>query len=122
MSGHPFFLLGLVLLLTHEMAAVRRREWKMFPFLSGLDEKTGYVVFTALHVPLYLLLFWGLFGASGEVNRGLVLVLDAFFVIHVFLHLLRFRHPDNQFKNGFSWGLIIGAGICGALDLGSKLP
>lgn len=121
MDGHIFFLLGLGLLLTHEMDAVRWQEWKMFPFLSGLDEKTGYVVFTALHVPLYVLLFWGLFGASDGVNRGLVLVLDVFFVVHVLLHLLRIGHPNNQFTSAFSWGLIGGTGFCGALDLGSKL-
>jgi len=120
-EGYFFFLLGLCLLLTHEMDAVRVGEWGMFPFLSDLSEERGYAVFTAVHVPLYLLLFWSLLGGSDGINGGLVLVLDAFFVVHVLLHLLFVGHPNNRFKGAFSWVWILGAGVCGALDLGGRL-
>jgi hypothetical protein len=43
--------------------------------------------------------------------------LSAFFIVHVVLHLLFLRHPLNQFSSPFSWLLIGGAGLCGALDL-----
>jgi hypothetical protein len=118
MIEHVFFYLAFCFILTHEMDAVRLKEWRMLPFLSRLNENTGYVVFTALHVPLYLLLLLGLFrDIDGGINRALVISLDSFFVIHIFLHLILMRHDFNQFKSLFSWVLILGAGIFGLLDL-----
>jgi hypothetical protein len=118
MIEHVFFYLALCFILTHEMDAVRLKEWRMLPFLSRLNENTGYVVFTALHVPLYLLLLLGLFRDMDDgINRALVVGLDSFLVIHIFLHILLMRHDFNQFKSLFSWVLILGAGIFGLLDL-----
>src|SRR5918997_1241338 len=68
--SHPFFALGFALLLVHEMDAVRLGEWKIFPWLSGMGEEAGYRAFTALHVPLYALLLFGLLGGDG-VGRAL---------------------------------------------------
>ena len=115
---YMFFYIGLSLLLIHEMDAIRQREWKLFIFLSSLREETAYAVFTALHIPAYVLLFWGLFGdGSSGINDGLVIALDCFFIIHVVLHLLFIRHKDYQFNSVFSWVLILGAGIAGVIDL-----
>jgi hypothetical protein len=113
-----FFYLGLCLLLTHEMDAIRLQEWKMFLFLSQMPEERGYLVFTAIHIPLYVLLFWGLLkNQTNGGKRNLIIGLDIFFIVHVFLHVLFINHINNQFKSLFSWGLIIGIGISGAIDL-----
>jgi len=37
----PFFLLGLSLLLVHELDAGRCHEWRMFPGLSALSDRWG---------------------------------------------------------------------------------
>lgn len=116
MTNHLFFLLGFCLLLTHEMDANRCKEWRIFPFTSRMVEETGYLDFTAVHVPLYALLIWGLFGA-GEVNGGLIACLDVFFIVHVLLHLLFIDHPNDLFRSAFSWTLILGAGVFGGVDL-----
>lgn len=116
MLGHPFFLLGFCFLLVHEMDAIRCKEWRVFPVTSKMGDEAGYVAFTAVHVPLYALLLWGLFGGDG-VNRGLIVGLDAFFIVHVILHLLFIRHPEYRFRSAFSWTLILGAGAFGTLDL-----
>ena len=116
MTGHLFFVLGLCFLLTHEMDAIRVREWRIFPVLNRMGDEAGYVAFTALHVPIYMLLLWGLYG-EGDVNRGLIISLDAFFVFHVLLHLIFYNHPENRFRSVFSYVLIFGAGVCGAIDL-----
>jgi hypothetical protein len=114
---HFFFFLGLTFILIHEMDAVRCREWRIFPLLDRInDDKVGYVVFTWAHVPLYLLLFWGLFGA-GELNRSVVRGLDIFFIVHAGLHVLFLRHPKNEFKSVTSWAVILGAGMAGLVDL-----
>ncbi len=110
------FLLRFCLLLTHEMDAIRCKEWRIFPGTSRLGDEAGYRVFTALHIPLYALLLWGLAG-DGTMTRGLVIGLDAFFVIHLFLHLFLRNLPSNGFNSVFSRALFLGAGSCGALDL-----
>lgn len=116
MSDHLLYLLGFSFLLAHEMDAVRLREWKMLPVLSGMEEESGYRAFVALHVPLYALLLWGLIGGGGTAS-ALIVILDAFFVVHLALHAILRNLPENRFDSVFSWGLILGCGICGAVDL-----
>jgi hypothetical protein len=111
-----FFFVGLSFILTHEMDAIKCQEWTILPLLSKLNEKTGYFVFTAIHVPLYFLLFWGLYGKN-RLNPGVITGLDLFFTVHVFLHILFLKHPRNQFKSAFSWIIILGAGIAGLMDI-----
>ena len=114
---HLFFYIGLAFILVHEMDAIRCEEWTIFPGLSQLKPAVGYVVFTGVHVPLYMLLFWGLFASGNGANEALVKGMDIFFIVHVFLHLLMYRHPKNQFKSILSWSIIIGAGVGGGIDL-----
>lgn len=116
MIEHGFFVMGLSLLLVHELDAVRLREWRMFVILKDFGDDQAPLAFTALHVPLYLLLFLGLFGAATP-NAVLITVLSAFFVVHSLLHVLFTRHPRNEFRSAFSWFLILGAGVCGGLEL-----
>ena len=116
MEGHLFFILGFCLLLAHEMDAIRSKEWKIFSILAKMRDEAGYVVFTALHVPMYALLLWGLYG-GGDVNHKLIIGLDIFFVVHVLLHVIFYNHPENRFRSVFSYALIFGAGMFGVVDL-----
>jgi hypothetical protein len=68
MGGELFFFLNLSLLVTHELDAIQRHEWRIFPLTVGMAEGAGYAVFTAAHIPLFLLLFWGL--SSSEAVRA----------------------------------------------------
>ena len=110
----PLFLLGLSLLLVHELDAVRCHEWRMFPGLSALSDRWGLRLFILLHVPL-------LYALMGAVAAGpgatLVTALDLFFILHLGLHLLFLRHPRNEFRDALSWTLIIGAAMSGGIDL-----
>jgi hypothetical protein len=67
-ADHPFFLLGFCFLLAHEMDAVRLREWKMLPVLSGMGEEAGYRAFVLLHVPLYALFSGGSSRAATQAS------------------------------------------------------
>jgi hypothetical protein len=114
--SHPFFFLGFAVLLVHEMDAVRLGEWRIFPLLRSLRNEAGYAAFTAPHVPIYALLLAGLFGGGGA-SSALIVGMDAFFVVHVALHVVFRNHPENRFGSAFSWSLIAGAGACGLIDL-----
>lgn len=109
-----FFLMGLSLIIIHEMDAIRCKEWRIFPLLSKLDDKTGQAVFILAHVPLYYFCFKEL---SQNSESSLIQFLDYFFIIHLGLHILFLKHPKNEFKDWLSWSLIIGAAVCGFLDL-----
>jgi hypothetical protein len=111
-----FFFVALAFMFAHEMDAIMCREWRIFPLTSRLDDKHGYLVFTAVHVPLYLLLFWALF-TSGGFNHAVMRGLALFFIVHLGLHLVFLKHPRNEFKSGLSWMLIVGAALAGALAL-----
>lgn len=49
----PFFMLGLALLLVHELDAVRCHEWRMFPGLFALSDRW------ALQLPCFATAFMG---------------------------------------------------------------
>jgi hypothetical protein len=113
-----FFLLTLSFLFIHEMDAIRCREWTIFPLLSRLKDETGYLVFTAAHLPLVLLIFIGL--TNGGIFLPVVrILLDSFCVLHIILHTAFRHHPQNHFESGFSLFIIAGTGLAGLLDLGA---
>jgi len=97
------------------MDAIRCKEWRLFPGLSKLEDKTGYIIFILVHVPIFLCLFWQLTNSSDfeAFRKGF----NIFLVIHFGIHILFLKHKNNLFTNWISWLIIAGAGICGALDL-----
>jgi hypothetical protein len=113
------FLLGVSFLLTHEMDAVRRREWRLLPGLSRIaDDTRAFQWFTVLHVPLYLVLLWAIMAGDETGPNGTAIVwLNGFFVVHAVAHVVLYRHPRNQFRGALSYVLIGGAGLCGAIGL-----
>jgi hypothetical protein len=114
--SHAFFFLGFALLLVHEMDAVSLGEWRIFPLLRSLQNEAGHEAFAALHVPIYALLLALLFG-DGGASSAVIVGMDAFFILHVALHVVFRNHPENRFGYAFSWSLIAGAGACGSVDL-----
>lgn len=118
--GEGLFILTLALFFTHELDAIARHEWRMFPLIRRLDDTSGYVVFLLSHVPIFALILWFGFdqGAVGAVAR---IILAAFAIIHVGLHMMFARHPANEFDNTLSQVLIWGTGIASALYLAGLL-
>ncbi len=109
-----FFYVGLSLLIIHEMDAIRCKEWRLFPGLSLLNDKLGFMVFTIAHIPLFV---WLLHGLSKAGNDAFITGLNYFFVIHFGLHLLFLMHKKNEFKDWFSWIFISGAAACGLVNI-----
>jgi hypothetical protein len=115
MAAHIFFYLGLSLLTMHEMDAIRCREWRIFPGLSNLSDKFGQVVFIFVHVPLFFFIYWQL--THSNDLESFIKVFDIFMIAHLILHIWFLKHKNNEFKDWISWSIIIGAGLCGSIDL-----
>lgn len=115
MTPHLFFYLGLALLTLHEMDAIRCREWRIFPGLSWLDDKWGFPIFLFAHIPIFYLVYVQLAGSDDA--SGFIKGFDIFMIVHLGLHILFLRHPRNEFRDWISWTIIIGAALCGLMDL-----
>ncbi len=100
--------------LTHELDAIQRHEWRIFPLTTYLSDRTGRRVFVWGHIPLFALLF---FYGAGDPDSAVAKGLSVFAIIHIMLHWLYRRHPKNEFDNPQSWAIIIGAGVFGAAHL-----
>lgn len=115
MIEYLFFYLGLSFITIHEMDAIRCREWRIFPGLSSLNEKLGYLIFVFVHIPLFFFIYWQL-TYSQDIEK-FITSFDVFMIVHVGLHILFLRHKNNEFKDWISWTIITGAGLCGLIDL-----
>jgi hypothetical protein len=97
MEPSIFFILCLSCFLNHEIDAVRRREWRILPFLSRIDDDgLGCVIFTALHLPLFAAVIWACFAAPEDTRLYARMGLDAFATIHLGLHILLRNNPRME--------------------------
>lgn len=111
------FCAGLAFLVAHELDAIHRHEWRMFPFIARLDDRTGYRVFVLLHIPLLVLIFWLMFHPPGTVRFWFQVVMDVFFVVHSGLHYLLRKHEHNEFSEGFSKQIVALTAAAGLIHL-----
>lgn len=106
-------------LLSHEIDAALRHEWRLLPLIRRLPDKTGERVFIWAHVPLF-------FGVAVIVSAGessiAAQALSGFAIAHVGLHWLFRNHPANEFGTYGSQALIWGAGAFGAAHLAASYP
>ncbi len=110
--------LTIAFLLTHELDAVLRREWRILPLTSFLSDATGRQVFIWAHVPLVLVVLWIAAAGPGSV---LAIGFCLFAILHIGLHWLFRNHPENRFANPASRLLIWLPGVTGAWHLGQVL-
>lgn len=117
MSFDWLFWLGLALLFTHELDAIRCHEWRLFAVFLRVHDRvsdaTAYRVFTVLHVPLFFLFLW----YTAQPSRVFQIVVDLFLVVHLGLHLSLRSHPAYEFRGAFSHGIIAAGGLVGALHV-----
>ena len=111
--NNEVLLVGIALILMHEMDAIRCKEWRIIPGLSYLNEKLGFKIFILVHLPIF---YWAL-SKFLKGSESFIIGFDIFLIIHLMLHIIFIFHKKNEFKDLISWSIIIGAGPCGAIDL-----
>ena len=112
-----FFVLAVALMLAHELDAMQRHEWRIFPGLSLLSDRAGMLVFVWAHVPLFALVFWYGAGSIKAGGNGFSAGFSAFCVAHAFVHRAYERHPRCEFKNPLSRSVIWSCALAAAAAL-----
>lgn len=120
-AREALFAIGLALLLSHELDAVKHAEWQVLPLMRWLDDATGYIVFVLAHVPLFAVMLWALAHSNPAVRRNTRIGLAAFMVVHAGLHWAFHADPHYHFAGWLSHGLVGGAAVFSALYLAAVL-
>lgn len=105
------FFVNVAWIATHELDAIKQHEWRIFPFTVALPDQTAYLVFTALHVPLFAWIIWASENPSFQVG------FDIFMIAHTGLHWSFRNRPLYEFDNWFSQMIIWGGVPLGVLHL-----
>lgn len=114
------FRIGFALLLTHELDAVARAEWRVLPLTSFLPEHIAFPVFVLAHVPLFAWLLRLVGHTDATVRRRWQTIVSVFLVVHVGLHLLFSGHEQYDFHHAMSEFLIFGGGLFGVIALAQR--
>ena len=101
----------------HEFDAIRTEEWKMFKFLKPLKERTQYLVFLYIHIPLTGLFFFYLYTLYNASNLILFIIVNSLSIFHAIIHFIALRWNSNVFKNFESFLFIGITGLSGLLNL-----
>ena len=109
------FFTGLAFLLCHELDAVAQAEWRLLPYLSGMNDEHAYAAFVALHIPLLALVLWWTASTAPRTRRRSQLLVDAFLVIHAGLHTALRSHEHYTFHTPLSEVCIYGAAALGLI-------
>jgi hypothetical protein len=108
---------NLSLLLLHEMDAVRRREWNMMFAVNKLADESAYIVFSVLHLPLYVMMFYLVCGFNGAWGTTMMWALSVFFVLHGVVHKAFRAHASNEFRGVYSNLIIYSMSAIGLLQM-----
>lgn len=112
-----WFWLVLAFLMTHELDAVYRHEWRLLVVLRRMRDDVGRTWFIWLHVPLFWLLMWLPTHPVVSVQFWAMVVIDLFTIVHVYLHWRLRHHTLYEFEGWVSNGLIWGGGVAAVVHL-----
>jgi hypothetical protein len=81
------YLLNLVFLILHEIDGAYWKEWRFFgSFGRSLSDTAGLSVYLWAHVPIFVLLLYGLVSLDALSGRIISILFSGFMICHFFLH------------------------------------
>jgi hypothetical protein len=110
-------LLNIAFLLMHEFDACKQGEWKMFKILNPFKEETRYQIYLWIHFPISVFLISYYVHVMNFDNYRTWIIVNAFGVIHLLLHLVALKWKSNVFTSISSFIFIAGAALTGAANL-----
>jgi hypothetical protein len=111
------FYLGFATLITHELDAMTRSEWRLLFILKNLPEQIASSTFVIIHIPLITVLLWLTSSETQLVRYRSRIAVATFLIVHAGLHKLLEHQPDYCFNSLLSLGLIYGGGLLGCCYL-----
>ena len=112
------FYLACSTLLTHELDAIHKHEWRLLFLLRAMPDSLGRRAFVLIHIPLVVVLLWLTAHPDEAVRFWTVGSLDLFMVVHAGLHWRLSGHPKYEFNTAHSRLLIYGAAVLALAHLG----
>ena len=92
------YLLNLVFLVLHEIDGAYWREWRFFgDFGRSLSDSAGLSVYLWAHVPILIILLYGLVSLDSPAGRIISLIFSGFMICHFFLHFVFKRKGHEGF-------------------------
>lgn len=111
------FVIALAAMFTHELDAMICKEWRIFPVLSRLGDRSGMLWFIWLHVPLFAGVVWFAADSIAAGGDAFSIGFCVFCIAHAFVHWAYERHPECLFANTRSRSIIWGCAAAGAAAL-----
>lgn len=111
------FYLAFAALVTHELDAVHKREWRLLFILRALPDESARRAFILLHVPLVAVLLWLIAHPAQGVRFWTMIGLDVFMVVHAGLHWRLSGGPNYEFNTVHSRLIIYGTAALAAAHL-----
>lgn len=103
------FYLAFATLLTHELDAVHKHEWRLLFVLRVMPDASARRAFVLIHVPLFAVLLWLIAHPAQDTRFWTMVGLDVFMMVHAGLHWRLSGHPKYEFNTSHSRLIIYGA-------------
>ena len=111
------FYLAFAGLVTHELDAVHKHEWRLLFVLRAMPDESARRAFILLHVPLLAALLWLVAHPVEDTRFWAMFSLDLFMVVHAGLHWRLSDHPKYEFNPAYSQWIIYGTAALAAAHL-----
>ncbi|MEM1334611.1 MAG: DUF6713 family protein [Actinomycetota bacterium] len=111
------FVVAFALLLCHELDAMIRQEWDLFPGLRALSDDTAADVFNLAHLALFGIPIWLLIATSQRTQNRTIIAVEAFIIGHAVAHAALHRHDDYMFEAPVETLTVYGAAVFASAHL-----
>ncbi len=111
------FYVAFATLITHELDAVHKHEWRLLLVLRTMPNDSARRAFILIHMPLFATLFWLLAHPVENTQFWTMLSLDVFMIVHAGLHWRLSDRPNYEFHAAYSRFIIYGAAALAAAHL-----
>ncbi len=112
------FYIALSFYFTHQADAFRCSEWRILPGFSALNDGVAARLFVAIHLPVYIAIFWCISSNDPQLTYYFQLSLDVMLAGHIGKHFFLQHHEKNEFNELFSKLLIFFTSLFAFMHLG----
>ena len=111
------FYSGVATLITHELDAMSKHEWRVLPLTSWLPDEYGVLVFLFIHIPIFAILIALIASTKDLIRYRTQIGVSIFLVAHGILHTLFMENASYEFTTVSSNILIFGGAFLGLIHL-----